>query len=104
MDKTNSIQYSLPRLERVYVKVTSGFDETGYMEPLSITWRDGRTFPIEAVRDFRPAASRSGMESLRGDCYTVVIKGQEKHLYFERSDPRFAGRIGRWFVETDRPA
>ena len=41
--------------ERVYVKVSSDFDSTGYMQPTSITWSDGRTFPIETVRDFRPA-------------------------------------------------
>ena len=40
--------------ERVYVKVSSDFDSTGYMQPTSITWSDGRTFPIETVRDFRP--------------------------------------------------
>ena len=38
--------------ERVYVKVSSDFDSTGYMQPTSITWSDGRTFPIETVRDF----------------------------------------------------
>ena len=40
--------------ERVYVKVSSDFDSTGYMQPTSITWSDGRTFPIETVRDFHP--------------------------------------------------
>ena len=42
------------KIERVYVKVASEFDSTGYMQPTSITWADGRTFPIETVRDFRP--------------------------------------------------
>lgn len=37
--------------EKVYVKVTSEFDSTGYMQPTSITWSDGRTFSIEQVRD-----------------------------------------------------
>ena len=82
--------------EKVYVKVTSEFDSTGYMQPTSITWSDGRTFPIEQVRDYSPA----GTADFRGDCFTVLINGQEKHLFFERIDPRFAGRIGRWFVET----
>ena len=40
--------------EKVYVKVNSTFDPTGFMQPTSITWSDGRTFPIETVRDFRP--------------------------------------------------
>ena len=40
-------------IERVYVSVSSIFDSTGYMQPTSITWTDGRTFPIESVRDYR---------------------------------------------------
>lgn len=78
------------KTERVYVKVDSSFDPTGFMQPTSITWSDGRTFPIEIVRDFRPAGTASG------DCFTVLIQGQEKHLFFEHLDPRFNGRL---FVE-----
>lgn len=84
--------------ERVYVKVNSDFDNTGYMQPRSITWKDGRVFPIDAVKDFRPASSLD--RSLPGDCYTVVIKGVQKHLFFERSQDRFASHFGRWFVEA----
>ena len=83
--------------ERIYVKVNSDFDNTGFMQPRSITWKDGRTFIIDAVKDFRPASSIS--QGLPGDCYTVVIRGETKHLFFERSDDRFASRFGRWFVE-----
>ena len=83
--------------ERVYVKVSSDFDRTGYMQPTSITWVDGRVFKIDDVKDFRPASSID--RSLPGDCYTVVIKGETKHLFFEKSDPRFASKVGRWFVE-----
>ena len=86
------------RPERVYVKVNSDFDSTGFMQPRSITWSDGRVFKIEAVKDFRPASSIA--QGLPGDCYTVVIKGELKHLFFERSDPLFATKVGRWFVET----
>lgn len=57
--------------ERVYVKVSSDFDSTGYMQPTSITWSDGRTFPIETVRDFRPAGTADNGYS--GDCFTVLI-------------------------------
>lgn len=83
-------------IERIYVSVASTFDITGYMQPTSITWKDGRTFLIDSVRDYHPVDSSS---SFRGDCYTVVIHGQEKHLFFERMDPLFSSRIGRWFVE-----
>ena len=86
------------RPERIYVKVNSDFDATGFMQPRSITWKDGRVFKIEAVKDFRPASYIS--RELSGDCYTVVIKGETKHLFFERSDPHFATKVGRWFVEA----
>ena len=85
------------KTERIYVKVASEFDSTGYMLPTSITWADGRTFPIEKVRDFRPAGTADN--GFSGDCFTVLIQGQEKHLFVERIDKRFTGRLGRWFVE-----
>ena len=84
--------------EKVYVKVNSDFDSTGFMQPRSITWSDGRVFKIDAVKDFRPASSVA--RGLSGDCYTVIIKGEQKHLFFERSDPHFATKFGRWFVEA----
>ena len=83
--------------ERIYVNVTSTFDSTGYMQPISITWADGRVFKIDTVTDFRPANS-AGF-SFPGTCYTVVIAGQEKHLFFERIETHFQSRFGRWFVE-----
>ena len=83
--------------ERVYVKVNSDFDATGSVTPRSIIWRDGRVFPIDAVRDFRPASTiRAGHP---GDCYTVVIQGEEKYLFFQRTDSRDSCRLGRWWVE-----
>ena len=85
------------RKEKIYVKVTSDFDATGYMQPSKITWADGRTYAIEQVRDFRPAST---IADLPGDCYTVIIKGQERHLFFERADRMFPSRFGRWFVEV----
>ncbi len=84
--------------QKVYVKVNSDFDSTGFMQPRAIIWEDGRTFRIEAVKDFRPASSLE--RSLPGDCYTVVIRGKTKHLFFERSRDHFASHFGRWFVES----
>ena len=90
-----------PHLERVYVKVNSDFDPTGYMQPKSITWADGRTFIIEAVKDYRPAAVyRQGVE---GACYTVMIKGEDRHLFFESPNSAFAARVARWYVEAAVP-
>ena len=87
-----------PHLESISVKVNSDFDATGYMQPKSITWKDGRTFQIEAVKDYRPAAVyRKGAE---GACYTVVIRGEERHLFFEWTNSAFASRVARWYVET----
>ena len=83
------------RREKTYVKVRAGFDATGYMQPESIIWTDGRVFPIEKITDFRPAAS---LANCSDDCYTVLIQGQEKHLFFEKTDPLFPSRYGRWFV------
>ena len=92
--------------QRIYVKVTAGFDSTGYMQPTSIIWSDGRIFPIELVKDYRPAemvyrsASRTAASCGRCcDCYTVVIKGQDRHLFFEHTDPTFRTSVGRWYVE-----
>lgn len=85
------------KTEKIYVRVNSDFDSTGYMQPRAITWDDGRTFQIEEIKSFRPAPSASsGQDS---DCYVVVIRGEEKHLFFERTSPLFASRVGRWFVQ-----
>ncbi len=87
-----------PYAERIYVKVRSDFDTTGYMLPRSITWTDGRVFPIDCVKGFRSAASVEARSSLTGDCYIVEIRGKVHHLFFERADPVFASRFGRWYV------
>lgn len=85
-----------PRIERVYVKVNSDFDATGYMQPRMITWADGRVFRVDRVKDFHPDTNDAHRNC---DCYTVVIHGEERLLFFERTDPRFASRVGRWFIE-----
>ena len=83
--------------DRVYVKVNTDFDSTGYMRPRSIVWSDGRIFNIDEVKDFRPASTLS--KNHGGDCYTIVIRGEEKLLFFEKTSEYFASRVGRWFVE-----
>ena len=90
-----------PRTQRVYVKVNSDFDAAGAMMPKAIIWSDGRTFKIDAVRDFRPASTLE--KSRSGDCCTVLIHGEEKHLFFERTSALFGSRFGRWWVETVQP-
>ena len=82
---------------KVYVKVNSDFDATGAVTPKAIIWEDGRSFKIDAIRDFRPASTMEQGRS--GDCYTVIIHGEEKHLFFERTSTMFGSRLGRWWVE-----
>ncbi len=91
-----------PKPRRIYVKVSSIIDPTGFMLPNAIIWSDGRIFKIDRVRDFRPASTLEKGRS--GDCYTVLIHGEEKYLFFERTSPQFGSRIGRWWVETTLPA
>ena len=84
--------------QRIYVKVNTDFDSTGTMTPRAIIWSDGRIFKIDTVRDFRPASTLGAGHS--GDCFTVVIHGEEKYLFFERTGQQFGGRVGRWWIET----
>ena len=83
--------------KKEYVKVNSDFDATGYMLPRTITWSDGCTFVIEAVKDYRPASTLQKGHS--GDCYTIVIHGEERFLFFEKTSEMSASRYGRWYVE-----
>ena len=71
------------KYDKVYVKVNTDFDSTGYMLPRSIIWDDGRVFNIEEIRDFRPASSID--KNLSGDCYTIIVHGEEKFLFFEKT-------------------
>ena len=87
---------------RVYVKVNSDFDSTGAVTPRAIIWADGRVFKIDAIRDFRPASTMGAGHS--GDCFTVVIQGEEKQLFFERTNIMYGSRLGRWWVECPTPA
>lgn len=87
---------------RVYVTVNSTFDATGAVTPRSIVWADGRSFKIDSIRDFRPASAME--DGHAGDCYTVMIRGEEKRLYFERTRDTYGSRLGRWWVECSAPA
>ena len=88
--------------KRVYVKVNSDFDATGTVTPRAIIWADGRSFRIDAVRDFRPASELE--DGRAGDCYTVIIHGEERLLFFERTRSMYGARLGRWWVECGAAA
>lgn len=82
---------------RVYVDVNVDFTGEGDMRPRSIVWEDGTRYEIDRVKDVRAEhAARAGGT---GDRYTVMVKGQERYLYFEHSTDEFAARTGRWFLE-----
>ncbi len=49
------------------------------------------------MKDFRPAKT---VGNYPGDCFTVVIRGQTKLLFYERTDSIYKSRYGRWYVLT----
>ena len=83
-------------MEHIIVEVNADIDTTGFVTPRSILWKDGRVFKIDEVRSFRPASTIS--KSLPGDCYTVVINGKTRHLFFEHGSKMFPIQFGRWYV------
>ena len=82
---------------KVYVEVMVAFDEEGRMLPKMLVWEDGRKYCIDRVTDIRQAAAMKA--GGQGDRYTVIINGQQSHLFFERSTNLSGNVIGRWFVE-----
>ena len=88
--------------QKVYVKVSAVFDESGRMLPRSLKWEDGKEYPIDRVLDIRQAAAqKSGGQ---GDRYTVSIAGKQSYLFFERDASITGNVLGRWFVERKQPA
>lgn len=82
---------------KVYVKVGVTFGEDGMMRPRSLTWEDGRKYPIDRVLNVQPAcAQRAGGQ---GDRYTVMVAGQQRYLFFEHSTDGKNVKLGRWFIE-----
>ena len=92
------IEKRLPHTERIYVKVNTLFDQSGAMMPQAIIWSDGRVFEIDRVEDYRPASTLEVGRT--GDCYTVIIRGERKYLFFKRNLRMYDHRIGRWWVEV----
>ena len=78
------------RIYKEYVRVTADFSPDGSVRPVCVTWRDGRRFEIDRVKDVRRAASlEAGGVGLR---YTCMILGRECFLFYEDSS--------KWFVEA----
>lgn len=85
------------KLLKVYVAVKADFSEEGIMLPREITWEDGKKFEIDRIIDIRqaPALKAGG----QGDRYTIMVRGNQSYLFFERSANLTGNVIGRWFVE-----
>ncbi len=78
---------------KVYVDVVAAFTADGELRPMFVHWIDGHFFEIDRVKQCVRAASRkAGGVGLR---YTVMIAGQECHLYYEENY--------KWFVEAKEP-
>ena len=87
----------MPETAKVYVKVKVVFTEDGQMRPRAFAWEDGKVYEIDRIKDIRQAAAqRCGGQ---GDRYTIIVHGQERQLFFERSTSLIGNNIGRWFVE-----
>ncbi len=75
-------------MRKVYVSVVAEFDPEGKVTPLSITWEDGRIYPIDRItKKIRAASLKAGGQGIR---YTVEIGGRETFLFYEKL---------KWFVE-----
>ena len=85
------------KLPKVYVAVKADFSEEGIMLPREITWEDGKKLEIDRIIDIRqaPALKAGG----QGDRYTIMVRGNQSYLFFERSTNLTGNVIGRWFVE-----
>lgn len=86
---------------KAYVPVDVHINADGIMLPRCIIWEDGLKYPIDRVVDIRQAAAAKA--GGQGDRYTVIVHGQRKYLYFERSTKLTGSVIGRWFVERRIP-
>ena len=82
---------------KVYVGVKADFRKDGVMLPRVITWEDGEKYEIDRILDIRQAAAMKA--GGQGDRYTIVVRGRQSYLFFERSTNMTGNNIGRWFVE-----
>ena len=87
---------------KVYVDVKARFTREGTMLPFEITWENGVRYRIDRVKDIKRAAPLKAGGT--GDRYTIVVRGQQSFIWFERSAALSGTNIGRWFVERRVPA
>lgn len=98
MKRSMENQNEKPR--KFYVRVHAKFNANGEITPFAMKW-NGKFLPIEKVVCVKESSSLSSGNPLES-CFTVIINGQEKHLYFERPNPLFkTDVVGRWYVLGD---
>lgn len=73
-------------MRKVPVGVLVQFGSSGDAIPISVTWEDGRVYPIESIIELRPA--RTSGSRFR---YTVRIHNQDTYLYRDGD---------RWHMES----
>lgn len=73
--------------EKIYVNVIVEFSAMGGMKPICIVWKDGRRYSIDKIKFVERAPCKSGgVLPIR---YTMVVNGQTRYLYYERTNERF---------------
>lgn len=73
---------------KINITVNARHETNGKITPLSIIWKDGRTFEIDRIFDIRRAASlKAGGVGMR---YTCKIRNKQIYLFDEE---------GCWFIE-----
>ena len=83
--------------KRTYVAVNADSRADGLILPRSISWYDDHKYQIDRVIRVEQAAARKAGSS--GDRYTIMVRGKQTYLFFERSTNLSGPNIGRWFVE-----
>lgn len=87
------------RVHREYVDVYARMGRDGEVDPVTVSWRDGRSFPVDEVLSsgqFGPV--RNGRQQKR---YRVRFGGHETDLYLERREARLEREEPpalRWWV------
>ena len=82
---------------KVYVRVNADFRADGVMLPRVITWEDGEEYDIDKIKDIQQAAAMKA--GGQGDRCTIIVRGRQSYLFFERCAAQTGNNIGRWFVE-----
>lgn len=76
---------------KVYIDVHVLYHDDGRVQPLSVIWEDGQTYPIDRVTRIERCASRKAGGA--GIMYTCRSGQHEFHLFYDDF-------FQRWFLEA----